>query len=208
MISNSGMRPSTWQTKLQDITETLQFELLLLCFKSSITQFSTSNSALYTAKMGAPPPPPPPSTNVSKSSTPAPGPIVQPPSVGSIRPAGALLLELIIYNGKPFKDHWAYFVRSSVLPEVGVLIHATDDVRAGFELEIRRNYDFRMTNNQPSKRVPLQWIEAKFVDERAMCNNGTYKFDKNPVCLFEQSALKVKAPEKSLNSANNAVSLA
>ncbi|KZZ87175.1 hypothetical protein AAL_08433 [Moelleriella libera RCEF 2490] len=76
----------------------------------------------------APPPPPPPSGNRRPAEVAAP----VPPSVSLNGPAGAFLVELLIYNGFPFKDHWAYFVRSHYNTEFGVLIHATGDVRNGF----------------------------------------------------------------------------
>jgi hypothetical protein len=39
-----------------------------------------------------------------------------------------------------------------------------------------------------------------------MLNNGVYKADNAPVCPFEESVHKVKAPEKSLNAASQSVS--
>lgn len=156
--------------------------------------------------MGPRPPPPPPAALTPAYSPAAARPVPQAPAVSPSRPAGALLAELVIYNGSPFKDHWAYFIRSSTKSDVGVYIHATGDVRTGFTLEIKRGYDFSKTNTRPTKRIPLQWIDARYINENAMCNNGLLKFDTVPVCLFEQSALTIEAPEKSLNSANDAVS--
>lgn len=143
---------------------------------------------------------PTPISNIPAAARPVP----QAPAVSPSRPAGALLAELVTYNGSPFKDHWAYFIQSSTDPNIGVYISAEGDVRSGFTLEIRRNYD--LSAARPTKRIPLQWIDARHVSEKDMCNNGVQKSDTVPVCLFEQSALKVKAPEKSLNSADDAVS--
>ncbi|KAF4976811.1 hypothetical protein FDECE_18428, partial [Fusarium decemcellulare] len=126
---------------------------------------------------------------------------IQAPVVAAKGPAGALLVELVIYNGSPFKDHWAYFVRSSTHPSIGVIIHATGDVRNGFRFEIKRNYDFSVTSTKPTSRIPLQWIDPKYVNENVMRNNGIYKSDSAPVCGFEVSVHKVKAPEKSLSAA-------
>ncbi|KAB8223467.1 hypothetical protein BDV33DRAFT_200445 [Aspergillus novoparasiticus] len=140
------------------------------------------------------PPPPPPPPSVGKTAP-------KPPSVASEGPAGAYLVELLIFNGWPFKDHWAYWVRSHSSPDIGVQLHATGDVRNGFVFQIKRNYDFHDENSEcPSTRIPLQWIDRKFLDERAMMNNGLFKLDDVPVCGFEASVYKVKAPEKSLNT--------
>ncbi|KAJ4215887.1 hypothetical protein NW757_014684 [Fusarium falciforme] len=147
-----------------------------------------------------PPPPPPPPPPSFKAAVPASGPA--PPVVANKGPAGALLVELIVYNGSPFKDHWAYFVRSSFHPSIGVIIHATGDVRNGFRFEVKRNYDFAVTSTVPTSRIPLQWIDGEFLNEKAMLNNGVYKADNAPVCPFEESVHKVKAPEKSLNAAS------
>ncbi|KAE8340205.1 hypothetical protein BDV24DRAFT_175485 [Aspergillus arachidicola] len=140
------------------------------------------------------PPPPPPPPLIGKTAP-------KPRSVASEGPAGAYLVELLIFNGRPFKDHWAYWVRSHSSPDIGVQLHATGDVRNGFVFQIKRNYDFHDENSEcPSTRIPLQWIDGKFFDERAMMNNGVFKLDDVPVCGFEASVYKVKAPEKSLNT--------
>lgn len=121
-------------------------------------------------------------------------------------PAGALLVELIIYDGSPFMDHWAYFIRSSLHSSVGVIMHATSDARNGFRLEIKRNYDFTVASPIPTSRIPLQWIDGSFLNEIAMLNNGIYKVDNAPVCPFEESVIKVKASEKSQTSASSSAS--
>ncbi|CAM1503389.1 Fc.00g081650.m01.CDS01 [Cosmosporella sp. VM-42] len=146
------------------------------------------------------PPPPPPSSFIQNAPNAA---APKPPSVASKQPPGAFLVELLIYNGSPFKDHWAYWVRSHIDPDVGVLIHATGDVRNGFTFEVKRNHDFRATGNVPSKRVPLQWVDRRYFDESAMLNNGKRKIDYNPVCGFESSAYKITPPGKTLNDKVN-----
>ncbi|KNG91063.1 hypothetical protein ANOM_000754 [Aspergillus nomiae NRRL 13137] len=141
------------------------------------------------------PPPPPPSPPLIGKTAP------KLPTVASEGPTGAYLVELLIFNGWPFKDHWAYWIRSPSDPDIGVQLHATGDVRNGFEFQIKRNYDFHDDNSErPSTRIPLQWIDGKYFDERAMMNNGVLKLDNVPVCGFEASVYKVKAPGKSLNT--------
>ncbi|KAH7319620.1 hypothetical protein B0I35DRAFT_477956 [Stachybotrys elegans] len=149
--------------------------------------------------MGGPPPPPPPPSFGSAASSKRP----QPPLVPPQGPPGAFLVELVVYNGSPFKDHWAYFVRSRQNAQVGVLVHATGDVRNGFRLEYKRMLDFDVTASKPTSRIPLQWVEGQYFNERAMLNNGVYKSDNRPVCRFEESASKIAAPGKSLNSASD-----
>ncbi|KAJ5852275.1 uncharacterized protein N7529_011660 [Penicillium soppii] len=125
------------------------------------------------------------------------------PAVASSGPTGAILLELLIISGAPFKDHWAYWVRSQADPDIGVKIPVTGNVRKGFEFEIKRSENLQTTEDIPTMRVPLQWVDAKNFDEIAMLNNGKYKIDNHPVCLFEAIAHKIEAPGKSLSSVDN-----
>lgn len=148
----------------------------------------------------APPLPPPPSF----SAAPVLGP--KPPSVAPNGPPGAFLVELLVYNGSPFKDHWAYFVRSNTRSSLGVKIHATGDVRNGFIFEVKRMRDLDDTEDQPTARIPLQWVDAEHFNENAMFNNGISTINTVPVCGFEVSAHKVQAPGKSLNAINDPVS--
>ncbi|KAF7133917.1 hypothetical protein CNMCM5793_005383 [Aspergillus hiratsukae] len=129
--------------------------------------------------------------------------VPQPPAIAEQGPPGAFLLELIIYNGHPFMDHWAYWVRSHTNKETGVKIHATGNVRNGFEFEIKRNTNFGTTEIPPTKSIPLQWVDGKYFDAEAMFNNGQYKMDDEPVCEFEASVHKIKAPGKSLNTTSD-----
>ncbi|KAJ5092136.1 hypothetical protein NUU61_007006 [Penicillium alfredii] len=145
-----------------------------------------------TPRAHAPPPPPPPAIR----NNPAPAVNINPPSVPSVAPPDALMVELLVYNGAPFKDHWAYWVCSRHDKQVGVLIHATGDVRNGFRFQAKRSYDFRYTTNPPIKRVPLQWVSAQFFDENAMLNWGDPKDDYMPVGPFEISAHRVNPPRE------------
>ncbi|KAJ5211182.1 hypothetical protein N7491_011002 [Penicillium cf. griseofulvum] len=129
------------------------------------------------------------------------------PAVSRTGPTGAFVVELLIWNGSPFKDHWAYFVRSHADPDIGLKIHATGNVRSGFEFEIKRSENLRTTDDVPSKRVLLQLVDEMYFDEKAMLNNGKYKVDNSPVCRFEDSVYIIKAPGKSLNTVSDGVSL-
>ncbi|KAK2764013.1 hypothetical protein FQN54_009632 [Arachnomyces sp. PD_36] len=154
-----------------------------------------------------PPNPPPLPPTLKQAAPPQTAP--EPPPVASTGPTGSLLVKLLIFNGAPFMDHWAYWVRSSRSDsKKGILMHAVGDVRDGFVLEIHRSYDFDDDDSMspPDKRIPLQWVDAKYLDEKAMFNDwGEHKLDDTPVCEFEGSALKVKAPEKSLNPVDDRV---
>ncbi|KAJ5794014.1 hypothetical protein N7457_000613 [Penicillium paradoxum] len=132
---------------------------------------------------------------------------VSKPKVASKGSIGAYMLELLTWNGSPFKDHWAYFVRSNTDPDIGVKIHATGDVRNGFEFEIKRSENLQQTDDIPSTRTPLQWIDAEYFDPKAMLNNGKYKIDDVPVCHFERSVYKIKAPGKGLNIVGDEIKL-
>ncbi|EJT82177.1 hypothetical protein GGTG_02151 [Gaeumannomyces tritici R3-111a-1] len=149
--------------------------------------------------LDTPPPPPPPPPSTSRNAAP-PTAAPQPPAVASSGPPGSLLVKLLIFNGHPFKNHWAYFVPFARGVGVGVLMHAAGDVRTGFEFQIRWRHNFDLTGGRPMERIPLQWIDPRFLDEAAMFGHGSHKIDSTPVCLFEASAAKIQVPEKSLNS--------
>ena len=121
------------------------------------------------------------------------------PSVPSTGPHGAFLVELVTYNGHPYKGHWAFSVRCHASPDRGVYLHAMGDVLRGFDLEVRRSFDFKETRN-PTDRIPLQWADGMHFDEMAMLNNHIHVRDDKPVCGFEASAMKVSAPGPSLNT--------
>ncbi|PNP83977.1 hypothetical protein FNYG_02665 [Fusarium nygamai] len=141
------------------------------------------------------PPSPPPPAPLPAFRAPATGASSTPqaPIVPESGPARGLLFELIKHNGAPFNDHWAYFVRSSSSPSVGIVYEAVGDVRKGFQRQIRRNHDLK--SDLPSVRIPLQWIDATFVKEELMLHDQ----ESMPVCILEESLHKVKVPEKTLN---------
>ncbi|RAK97345.1 uncharacterized protein BO80DRAFT_496399 [Aspergillus ibericus CBS 121593] len=124
----------------------------------------------------------------------------KPPRIPPTRPPNSLLLELHIFNGHPFNDHWAYWIPSPGDPNIGVKIHATGDVRNGFIFEIKRSHDLRTSPDIPTKRIPLQWLDWQYVDEKVMFNDGVENIDSTPVCGFEERLYKVEVPEKTLNS--------
>ncbi|KAH8435332.1 uncharacterized protein LDX57_012961 [Aspergillus melleus] len=151
----------------------------------------------------APPPPPPPQPAQPATFPQATSPPAVPPS-GS---PGAFLVELLIYNGAPFKDHWAYWVRSHQNPDLGVRMHAAGDVMNGFQFEIERAHDLRETGNVPTKRIPLQWVSGEFFVEKDMLKSDgdKDKVDQTPSCDFEASAHKIEVPEKSLRTVDDTV---
>ncbi|KAH0429031.1 hypothetical protein CcaCcLH18_08658 [Colletotrichum camelliae] len=140
--------------------------------------------------------PPPPQPPVRRTERPP----VPPPSVPTKGPPGSFLVELLVFNGFPYKDHWTYWVNSHKRPDLGVLIHAEGSVISGFKFECKRNHDFRKTRREPLKRIPLQWVDGEHFDEKAMFADGLHKIDNTPVCGFERSARKAEPPGKSLQS--------
>jgi hypothetical protein len=153
-------------------------------------------------EMSPPSPPPAPSF---RTATTLPRPA--PPVIDGNGPAGALLLELLVYNGAPFNDHWAYFLRSSSNSNIGVYMDAQGDVRNGFDLQVKRQHDVSQESPQPSSQIPLQWIEGRFANEHTIPDgeDGT-GYQLKPMSNFERSILKVKAPTKTLNAVAQTVS--
>ncbi|RAK90754.1 hypothetical protein BO79DRAFT_109556, partial [Aspergillus costaricaensis CBS 115574] len=120
------------------------------------------------------------------------------PTVPPTGPKDSLLLELHIFNGHPFKDHWAYWISSPVDPLIGDKIHATGDVRNGFIFEIKRRHDLRTSPDIPTKRFPLQWVDGRYFDQKLM--EGPERIENVPGCAFERILYEAKVPGKSLNS--------
>ncbi|KAK3997427.1 hypothetical protein QBC44DRAFT_316022 [Cladorrhinum sp. PSN332] len=116
---------------------------------------------------------------------------------------GALLLSLAITNGRPFKDHWAFFVGRTINSPVGILLHATGDVRSGFTFQIKRNLDWTRTSSR-AQLVDLHWVAPAHFNE-AMWNNGEYLTETPgvPVCAFEESAASAPVPDRSLRAADD-----
>ncbi|KND93224.1 hypothetical protein TOPH_02477 [Tolypocladium ophioglossoides CBS 100239] len=133
-----------------------------------------------------PPPAPPPAPHPATTKAPV---LLRPPSRRPLPRRGLLGLSSSTYSFT--MNHWAYWVPSNAKPIVGVLIHATGDVRNGFKLETKRKYDLL-------GRCPV-------LDEKAMLNGGEGKYDDVPVGGLEVSARKVKAPEKTLNTVDDRV---
>ncbi|KAK0714408.1 hypothetical protein B0T21DRAFT_297310 [Apiosordaria backusii] len=174
--------------------------------KTATTTSSTSvGNGSSSNEGGAPPPPPPPPPPAH-----APAPVIpastQPyltvphPILNTPRP-GSLLVSLAIYNGRPFKDHWVFFIRRTATDQIGIMVHAAGSVRTGFALEVKRNYDFLETSTTPPDLVDLRWVDGRFFNQ-VMWNNGNYIVEKPgvPACPFETSAARAPAPIKSLNA--------
>lgn len=146
----------------------------------------------------APPPLPPSFTKVCTDLAPPIPPVVAP---NSSEASYSHLIELLTYSGAAFNDHWAYFVRRDAQHEsVGVKIHATGDVRYGFRFEVKRSVDLTHSEEAPTKRIPLQWIEDAVLFDDAMWNDGVYMEDSKPACGLEAELSKVAPPGKSLTS--------
>ncbi|GLB23197.1 hypothetical protein AtubIFM61612_003785 [Aspergillus tubingensis] len=148
--------------------------------------------------MSSNPPPPPPAPNPPPA-TQAQRNTPQPPAISPTGPKDSLLLELHVFNGHPFKDHWAYWISSPDDPLVGDKIHATGDVRNGFIFEIKRSHNLRTSPDIPTKRIPLQWVDGRYFDKKLM--EGPERIENVPCCAFERILYEAKVPGKSLNSA-------
>ncbi|KAL4910991.1 hypothetical protein BDW74DRAFT_4586 [Aspergillus multicolor] len=156
------------------------------------------------------PPPSPPAitTRTNAPKTPS------PPQLQATGPPGCFLVSLLIYNGHPFKDHWAYFVGSQKNSSLGVKVHATGSVSTGFVFEIKRRHDVRTSEDIPTKIVPLAWVNGMYFDEGRMLAWGDLGpkgqreeiIDHEPCCEFERALHKVEVPGKSLVSVDMATS--
>ncbi|KAF3221460.1 hypothetical protein TWF192_008649 [Orbilia oligospora] len=59
-------------------------------------------------------------------------------------------ISLITYNGGLFKDHWSLFI-PTIGEDIGYRLHATGDLRTGFEFELRERYDLENTNRRHTR---------------------------------------------------------
>ncbi|KAF7947953.1 hypothetical protein EAE96_009023 [Botrytis aclada] len=172
-------------------------------FTPSSDQFPNANHSPNTCTSFAPPPPPPPPPIFSQFFTPAN--IPPAPSASPLGLPNNFLTELLTYNGHPYKDHWAYFIRSTSNPFIGVRLHATGDVRNGFRFEIQQEYNLYTTEDIPTKRIPLQWVDGgKILDEKGCGVDVDVDVDMDmfsrTVCAFKKSVGKAEVPGKTLNS--------
>ncbi|KAK6593115.1 hypothetical protein H4I95_11489 [Botrytis cinerea] len=125
---------------------------------------------------------------------------IYPRSIPSIsRPPDTFLVELLTYNGHPYKDHWAYFIRSPSNPSVGVRLHATGDVRNGFRFEIQLDYNLYTTEDIPTKRISLQWVDGGKIPNEGLCEADVDMYNR-AICSFEESVRRAEVPGKTLNS--------
>jgi len=58
-------------------------------------------------------------------------------------------------------------------------------MRHGFEFQAKQNFDLKMTVNLP-EQIRLAWIDGKYINERAMLNDGKYQKHNIPVTEFER----------------------
>lgn len=144
-----------------------------------------------------PPPPAPRVTAANQTNNPT---VVPTPAVPPAGPPSSVLVHLLIYNGYPFKDHWAYFAQSRQHKHIGVKIHATGNVRTGFIFEVKRNHNLEATEDIPTKVVPLQWADGALFDEAAISGDDEKEevIENTPVGEFEEALHKVDVPGKSL----------
>ncbi|KAL4947911.1 hypothetical protein BDW69DRAFT_189759 [Aspergillus filifer] len=153
---------------------------------------------MVSANPSPPPPPPPPPITIQTTSTKI---SVKTPSITLAETVpDSFLVNLLIYNGYPFKDHWAYFVQSHRNPNRGTKIHVTGSVRTGFTFEIKRNHNLQDTEDIPTKVVPLAWVDGALFNGIGDSQDGQGEevIEYVPVCGFERALYKAPAPEKSL----------
>jgi hypothetical protein len=128
-----------------------------------------------------------------------------PPDVSAPGPDGAFLVHLLIYNGAPFHDHWAYWIQSRQNSDIGIIVHAAGNVRVGFEFQIKRSYGWDDGETPPTKRIPLQWVSGEYISDKAMQTSEDEGVDRIPACPFEEVVHKVEVPVKSLRSVDDKV---
>ncbi|KAK4113386.1 hypothetical protein N656DRAFT_823982 [Canariomyces notabilis] len=138
-----------------------------------------------TSSLPPPPPPSPPPRRLAPAPAPA---VTQSPTLSLTlnsltpstpppnTPANARLVQLLIYNGWPFADHWEYFIpdhsytssdAGPVNPDFGTRIQAAGNVRDGFWLEVHRGWDLgcaRDGNRPPDGRVGLAWVKGELFE--------------------------------------------
>ncbi|KAI0808799.1 hypothetical protein GGR55DRAFT_650881 [Xylaria sp. FL0064] len=122
-----------------------------ILFAFSLPSFFSTPLCFSLSHAFSPPPPP------AKGTIPVPAQpkVPYPPAIPTAGPPGAFKLELMVFNGAPFKDHWAFWIPSARHPDIGVAIHVVGDVRNGFTFEAKRSLNLQFTSNPPSRMIPL-----------------------------------------------------
>jgi hypothetical protein len=107
---------------------------------------------------------------------------------------------LLCYPSAKFKSHWAIFVPElqDLRVHKGKLIHVVGNVREGFELEFKRNYDLNFTNNPPGTPIELGLAPSAYLLDTI--GENVYTADSDPKDYFEKMIASVPAPSKSLNT--------
>lgn len=86
------------------------------------------------------------------------------------------------------------------------MIHVTGSVHEGFTFEIRRNYDYSKSRERPRPPIEIGLMSSEYVVDTP--GDGTYTSDSVPQDAFEAMLHSIPAPDKSLRSTSNSVSLA
>ncbi|KAM5361433.1 hypothetical protein ACJZ2D_013123 [Fusarium nematophilum] len=117
----------------------------------------------------------------------------------------ARTLYLVMYNSRLFPAHWALWVPSREIPDVGKRIHAEGDVATGFTVTFERNYDIGSTGRQ-HQILPLAEVDESHLADVPGARSTESKLMGNIKAhdTVEEVALRVPAPGPSLRSASSA----
>ncbi|KAK3385272.1 hypothetical protein B0H63DRAFT_472640 [Podospora didyma] len=165
----------------------------------------TSPTRTKPGALGGPPPPPPPPPAPAPAPAPKPVTKITPPVVAATGPAGFLRVDLLVYNGHPFKDHMALAVRHPTKKNIVNIIHASGSVKTGFTFEVKRYWDITMSGSPPTEQIPLMWVDPKYFDDKMWNGNAKKRDSAARLCEFEKSCYKEPAPPKSLNAVDDTV---
>ena len=72
-------------------------------------------------------------------------------------------------------------------------------MRNGFRFEIQLDYNLYTTEDIPTKRISLQWVDGGKIPNEGLCEADVDMYNR-AICSFEESVRRAEVPGKTLNS--------
>ena len=123
-----------------------------------------------------------------------------PATVGKVQDEQFRSIFLLSYPSGTFKSHWAIMIPRAGAGRIqkGTQVHAIGNLKDGFELEIRRNFDIDATRTKPDTPIEIGVVPVQYIDGP---EDEKYSKGSVPRDALERAMFSVPAPSKSLNSA-------
>ncbi|KAK3945945.1 hypothetical protein QBC46DRAFT_444773 [Diplogelasinospora grovesii] len=106
---------------------------------------------------------------------------------------------LLVHPSPKFKAHWGLFIpESGDSVRKGRMIDVNGNVREGFKMRFRRNYNMDVTQRKPYPPIEIGRVSTDHLADTR--GDGVYRKDTEPKDAIEEIIASVPAPGPSLNS--------